>query len=424
MGTPKERQQQSEIELLRARLRSLRRAVDETEDLLNRYINAEQALRESEERFRLLVAAVKDYAIFMLDINGHILSWNSGAQRIKGYTVDEIIGKHFSIFYTPEDLQDGKPARELVIATKEGQYQEEGWRVRKDGTLFWAHVLITAVFDERDEIRGFAKVTRDMTERKRAEEERERLHQSEVQLERERAARTQAEVMLQLRDEFLMTTAHELRTPITTLLGYTELLKRRLDQGSLSVERMERPIQAVIEQALRLDRLTNTLLDMSWLEQGHVAITRRDVDLRDVLRRVIDSFTLLAEYHQLHLILPSSPLIVVGDELRIEQIFYNLLQNAVKYSPNRGAITIELCAEEQQALMRIIDRGIGIRSEDLPFLFDRFYRASNASTQQISGLGVGLYIVKELVTLHNGTIDVHSVPEQGTTFSVRLPLKS
>lgn len=424
MGTPKERQQQSEIELLRARLRSLRRAVDETEDLLNRYINAEQALRESEERFRLLVAAVKDYAIFMLDINGHILSWNSGAQRIKGYTVDEIIGKHFSIFYTPEDLQDGKPARELVIATKEGQYQEEGWRVRKDGTLFWAHVLITAVFDERDQIRGFAKVTRDMTERKRAEEERERLHQSEVQLERERAARTQAEVMLQLRDEFLMTTAHELRTPITTLLGYTELLKRRLDQGNLSVERMERPIQAVIEQALRLDRLTNTLLDMSWLEQGHVAITRRDVDLRDVLRRVIDSFTLLAEYHQLHLILPSSPLIVVGDELRIEQIFYNLLHNAVKYSPNRGAITIELCAEEQQALMRIIDRGIGIRSEDLPFLFDRFYRASNASTQQISGLGVGLYIVKELVTLHNGTIDVQSVPEQGTTFSVRLPLKS
>lgn len=391
---------------------------------MNRYINAEQALRESEERFRLLVAAVKDYAIFMLDINGNILSWNSGAQRIKGYTATEIIGKHFSIFYTPEDLQDGKPARELVIATKEGQYQEEGWRVRKDGTLFWAHVLITAVFDERDQIRGFAKVTRDMTERKRAEEERERLYQSEVQLERERAARSQAEVMLQLRDEFLMATAHELRTPITTLLGYTELLKRRLDQGNLSVERMERPIQAVIEQALRLDRLTNTLLDMSWLEQGHVALEYRDVDLCHILRRVIDSFTLLAEYHQLHLILPSSPLIVVGDELRIEQIFYNLLQNAVKYSPNRGAITIELCAEEQQALVRIIDSGIGIRSEDLPFLFDRFYRATNVSTQQISGLGIGLYIVKELVTLHSGTIDVQSVPEQGTTFSVRLPLKS
>lgn len=424
MGTPKERQQQSEIELLRARLRSLRRAVDETEDLLNRYINAEQALRESEERFRLLVAAVKDYAIFMLDINGNILSWNSGAQRIKGYSANEIIGKHFSTFYTPEDLEDGKPARELVIATAEGQYQEEGWRVRKDGTLFWAHVLITAVFDEHGKLRGFAKVTRDMTERKRAEEERERLYQSEVQLMQERAARQQAEVMLKLRDEFLMVTAHELRTPITTLLGYTELLKRRLDQGKVSAERMERPIQAVIEQAQRLDRLTNTLLDMSWLEQGHVAIQRHDVDLRDVMRRVIDSFTLLVEHHQLTLTLPSKPLIVTGDELRMEQIFYNLLQNAVKYSPNGGAITIELRAEEQQALVRITDSGIGIRSEDLPFLFDRFYRATNVSAQQISGLGIGLYIVKELVTIHGGTIDVQSVPEQGTTFSIRLPLKS
>lgn len=391
---------------------------------MNRYINAEQALRESEERFRLLVAAVKDYAIFMLDVNGHILSWNSGAQRIKGYTAEEIIGKHFSIFYTPEDLKDGKIARELKIATTEGQYQEEGWRVRKDGTLFWANVLITAVFDERNQIRGFAKVTRDMTERKRAEEERERLHQSEVQLERERAARTQAEVLLQIRDEFLMATAHELRTPITTLLGYTELLKRRLEQGNLSVDRMERPIQAVIEQAQRLDRLTTTLLDMSWLEQGHVEIQRREVDLRDVVGRVIDSFTLLAEHHQLHLIQPPEPLPIVGDELRLEQIFYNLLHNAVKYSPNGGAITIELCAEEQSALVRVTDSGIGIRSDDLPFLFDRFYRATNVSTQQISGLGIGLFIVKGLVSLHNGTIEVQSVPEQGTTFSIRFPLKS
>ena len=423
MGTPKERHQQTEIELLRARLRSLRRAVDETEDLLNRYINAEQALRESEERFRLLVAAVKDYAIFMLDINGNILSWNSGAQRIKGYTANEIIGKHFSIFYTEEDLQDGKPPRELVIATKEGQYQEEGWRVRKDGTLFWANVLITAVFDEQGKLRGFAKVTRDMTEQKKAEEERERLHESEVQLERERGARRQAELLLQVRDEFLMATAHELRTPITALVGYTELLKRRLDQGNLSIERIERPIQAVIEQAQRLERLTNTLLDMSWLEQGRVKLQRQTVDLRDVVRSVIDNFTLLAEHHQLNLILPPSPLIVDGDAQRLEQVFYNLLQNAVKYSPNGGSITIELCTKGAQALAQVTDSGIGIRADDLPFLFDRFYRATNVSTHQINGLGIGLYIVKELVTLHGGTIDVQSQPDRWTTFSVRLPLK-
>lgn len=424
MGTPKERYQQSEIELLRARLRSLRRAVDETEDLLNRYITAEQALRESEERFRLLVDAVKDYAIFMLDIDGRILSWNSGAQRIKGYTAAEIIGKHFSIFYTSEDKQDGKPARELVIATSEGQYQEEGWRVRKDGALFWAHVLITAVFDERGQLRGFGKVTRDMTERKKAEEERERLHESEVQLERERAARNQAETLLQVRDEFLIATAHELRTPITTLVGYTELLKRRLQQGNVSVERMERPIQAVIEQAQRLDRLTTMLLNLDWLQQGKAVIQRQAVDLRDIVVRVVDGFTPLADQHQLDLSLPSSPLIIEGDELRLEQVFYNLLQNAVKYSPNGGAITIELRAEGQQAQVRISDSGIGIRADDLPFLFDRFYRATNVLTQQISGLGIGLYIVKELLTLHNGTIDVQSLPDRGTTFIVRLPLKN
>src|SRR6266511_4638066 len=196
MTIPLNRDQQLDIELLRERLHALRHAVQEMgqpldgslaaeqaqpereelyrllseiDELLERSIPAEQALREREERYRLLVEEVQDYAIFMLDVTGHIMSWNAGAQRIKGYSADEIIGRHFSIFYPPEDIAAGKPGRELEIAVAEGRLEDEGWRVRKDGTRFWANVVITALFDEAGKLRGFGKVTRDMTERRAAE---------------------------------------------------------------------------------------------------------------------------------------------------------------------------------------------------------------------------------------------------------------
>src|SRR5215218_6303768 len=139
---------------------------------------AEEALRRNEERFRLLVEGVKDYAIFMLDPEGKVASWNEGAHRIKGYSQQEILGRHFSVFYPEEDLKRSKPERELEIAQEKGTYEEEGWRVRKDGTRFWASVSITALWDEAGGLRGFAKVTRDITERKRAEEEIQRLNET------------------------------------------------------------------------------------------------------------------------------------------------------------------------------------------------------------------------------------------------------
>src|ERR1044071_8661925 len=187
---------------------------------------AEERLRHSEEMFRLLVASVKDYAIFMLDTGGHIISWNAGAQRIKGYTAEEIIGKHFSIFYPQEDLDSGKPPRELEIATSTGVYEEEGWRLRKDGSRFWANVVITAVRDEHGTLRGFAKVTRDITERKRAEETQRALIEQGPRLEgedeRRRAEQSSrvAQEANRAKDEFLMTLSHELRTPMTAILGW------------------------------------------------------------------------------------------------------------------------------------------------------------------------------------------------------------
>src|ERR1051325_172817 len=192
---------------------------------------AEEALRHSEEMFRLLVASVKDYAIFMLDTGGHIVSWNAGAQRIKGYSADEIIGKHFSIFYPQADIESGKPPRELEVATATGVYEEEGWRLRKDGSRFWANVVITAVRDETGTLRGFAKVTRDITDRKRAEEtQRALIEQQKARLqaedERRRAEQSYrvAQEANRAKDEFLMTFSHELRTPMTAILGWARLL--------------------------------------------------------------------------------------------------------------------------------------------------------------------------------------------------------
>ncbi len=183
---------------------------------------AEKHLRESEERFRLLVESVKDYAIFMLDPAGRIISWNNGAERIKGYKADEIIGKHFSIFYTPEDIARAKPEKELRVAVEEGRVEDVGWRVRKDGTRFKADVIITAVWDESGGLRGYAKITRDITDQERAEAERSALLE----------ARVRADETNRAKDEFLMTLSHELRTPMTSIMGWA----RMLADGHLSPE--------------------------------------------------------------------------------------------------------------------------------------------------------------------------------------------
>jgi PAS domain S-box-containing protein len=380
-----------------------------------------EALSESEERFRLLVAGVKDYAIFMLDPEGRIVTWNAGAQQIKGYTEQEIIGQHFSVFYPPEDRD--RAATELRVAIAEGRYEEEGWRMRKDGSRFWANVVLTALFDEAGTLRGFAKVTRDMTERKQAEEQREQLRASEQQLERERQERAQMETVMRLRDEFLTITAHELRTPVTSLLGYAQLLQRRSEHSESSSDRILQPVRVVVEQAQRLDRLTATLLDMTRIEHGQLVLNRQAIDLPTAVAHAIEQLQVLAGQHTLSVTYPTEALVIEADQLRLEQIIYNLIQNAIRYSPAGGNITVRVRGEGDQAIVTITDQGIGIPVDDMPYVFDRFYRAENSIKQHMSGIGIGLYIVKELVALHHGTIDVQSVAGVGSTFTVTFPLK-
>jgi PAS domain S-box-containing protein len=383
---------------------------------------AQEALRLSEERFRLLVEGVRDYAIFMLDPIGHIVSWNSGAQMIKGYASQEIIGQHFSIFYPPEDVRDGKPERELGIAVAEGRYQEEGWRVRKDGSRFWANVLITALFDAHGQLQGFGKVTRDMTELKLAEEQRERLYERELQLLHEREARAQMEQVERMRDSFLTVLAHELRTPLTSLLGNAQVLLRRGQrEGDLS-ERGRHNMKVIVNQASRLNDMISLQLDISRLHTGQLQIQPAPLDIGALAQQVVEEFQTATTSQVLTYTGPDVRLMVAGDELRLIQVLQNLVQNAIKYSPGGGEVRIVVEPGDTTVRVAVSDTGIGIPQSALPHLFQRFYRASNVDERQISGLGIGLYVVKELVTLHGGTVDVVSEEGHGSTFSFRLPL--
>jgi len=449
MATPLDSHGQPDIELLRERLHALRHAIDATDqlldrsvpaeqvtrereehhllldqidELLSRYIAAEHALREREERYRLLVEGVRDYAIFMLDATGHIISWNAGAERIKGYTADEIIGCHFSIFYPAEDIQRHKPATELKIATQQGQYQEEGWRVRKDGSLFWANVLITALYDTNGQVRGFGKVTRDMTEQRRAAAEREQLREREAQLKLEQESRKQMEALVRMRDEFLTVASHELRTPLTALLGNAQLLKRHAQRATVFSERDRRSVDVIADQASRLNRMVLTLLDLSRLQMGQMTLQRAPLDLGALARRVVEEVRPTNTKHTIEYIGPDAPLMIDGDALRLEQVLQNLVQNAIKYSPAGGPVRVQVGGHADMVSVAVTDEGIGIPAASLSQLFQRFYRAANVDGRYISGLGIGLYVVKEIVSRHGGRIEVASVEGQGSTFTVWLPV--
>lgn len=382
----------------------------------------EQPLQQSDEQFRLLVAEVRDYAIFMLDTQGYVRSWNTGAQLIKGYSAYEIIGKHFSTFYPPEDVAGGKPERELQIARQEGVYREEGWRLRKDGSLFWASVVLTVLRDSDGIVCGFGKVTRDLTERRQAEEAQRQLREQELQIRYEQAARVQAEANTRLRDSFLNATAHELRTPVTSIMGYAQLLTRRFARGEFTLDRVEKPVRAIALQAQRLDRLTSMLLDVTRMEHGRLVLEHAPIDVRIGIERVVQEIQLISEHHTIVVGLPATPLMVEGDEIRFEQLIYNLVQNAVKYSPMGGVVSVTAGQEGAQALISVSDGGVGIPAEDVPHVFERFYRATNISHANINGLGLGLYLVKEFVERLGGTVELDSVMGQGTTFRVLLPL--
>ena len=409
------------ITALRDKAGRLRGFAKVTRDLTQRS-DHEEALRQSEEPFRLLVEGVKDYAIFMLDPNGYVMTWNPGAERIKGYRADEIIGQHFSKFYPPDVAAGGWPDHEIQVATETGHFVEEGWRVRKDGSRFWANVTITALRGEGGRLRGFAKLTQDLSERKRAEALEADGAQRQELLEAERAARISAQRTARLKDEFLATLSHELRTPLNSILGWTQILRM---QKVPKPEDLQRAVEVIERNTRAQAQLIDDLLDLSRIMAGRIRLDVQEVALIDVARGVIDSAEPIAQAKGVRLegILDPRTGVVSGDPGRLQQIFWNLLSNAVKFTPKGGRIQVLLRPMDSQIEFSVSDTGIGIAASFLPHVFDRFAQQDASTTRTHAGLGLGLAIAKQLVELHGGSVQAQSAGEgQGATFIVSLPL--
>lgn len=365
-----------------------------------------------EETFRLLVEAVTDYAIFLLGPDGRIRTWNLGAQRIKGYTAEEVIGQHFSIFYTPEERELGRPERNLADAARQGRVEDEGWRVRKDGSRFWADVVITRLLDRSGRLYGFGKVTRDLTERREAEA-RER------QLAAEQRAREASELALRARTRFLTIASHELKTPVASLQLSIEALIRAHRRGMLGEERLERSLARMASAGARLTTLVNELLDVSRLEASSVELDLQETDLTSLISEALEQFADTGHGDRLQLRAPARVL-VSADPVRLEQVVTNLIDNALKYSPPDSMVDVEVAEADGGAVLRVTDQGIGMDPDASGWLFEPFGRGAN--TAHVQGIGLGLYISRQIVENHGGRIEANSPgPGRGTAFTVWLP---
>ena len=391
---------------------------------------AEEQLRHSAEIFQLLVSSVRDYAIFMLDPEGHITTWNRGAQRIKQYEPDEIIGKHFSTFYPEEDVRDGKPERELEIARAKGSVEDEGWRVRKDGSRFWANVVITAVYDAERNLRGFAKVTRDITDRKIAEEtQRALLEQREARLQAEEERRRAedsyrvAQEANRAKDEFLMTLSHELRTPMTAILGWARMLPAMSPDDPMFHE----AIASIAGGAQLQARLIDDILDVSRIVSGKLRLSPETVDITRVIMNAVDAVSHTANARQIEIETSLSPALgmIVADATRIQQVIWNLLTNAVKFTPRQGRVTVSARRTASHLQITVQDSGEGIDARFLPHVFEPFRQAESPQTRVHGGLGLGLSIVRYIAEAHGGTVAAESEGRgKGSTFTVTLPVRA
>jgi PAS domain S-box-containing protein len=391
---------------------------------------AEEQLRQNSEVFQLLVSSVRDYAIFMLDPEGNIATWNSGAKAIKQYEPHEIIGRHFSTFYPEEDLRAGKPARELEIAKRDGSVEDEGWRVRKDGSRFWANVVITAVYDRHGELRGFAKVTRDITERKQAEEtQRALLEQREARLQAEEERRRAedsyrvAQEANRAKDEFLMTLSHELRTPMTAILGWSRMLPT-MDPAE---PMFQEAIESIAGGAQLQARLIDDILDVSRIVSGKLRLMPETVEVARLIRNAVDAVAPTADAKEILITNALAPDLgmIVADATRIQQVIWNLLSNAVKFTPKHGAVNVSARRTASHLQISVRDTGEGIDPRFLPHIFEPFRQAESPQTRVHGGLGLGLSIVRYIAEAHGGRVSAESEGRgKGSTFTVTLPVRT
>jgi PAS domain S-box-containing protein len=363
--------------------------------------------RPGDNYYRLLVESVTDYAIFMLDPDGKVATWNKGAFHVKGYEEAEVIGMPYERFFLPEDAAAGKPQRLLQRTLREGHAEDEGWRRRKDGSRFWALAVLTAIYDEAGQLVGFGKVTRDLTERKRAEE---------------LAARNlELQLANKLKSELVANMSHELRTPLNSIIGYAELVAAdpRVELDTVASKNLE----IVLRCSEQLLGLINEVLDLSKLEAGQTRAHVEPFDPRQTLEAAVAVNRPQADEKGLALALHVAPGVelVLGDEAKLRQIVINLVNNAVKYTEH-GEVKVSLApAGDERFQVEVVDTGPGIAPEHQELVFQEFHQVEAKATRKQGGTGLGLAISRRLATLLGGTLALASTPGQGSTFRLELP---
>ena len=368
-----------------------------------------ERLRESEERLRMLLDSVHDYAICMLAADGEIVSWNAGAQRLFGFQADEIVGRNYACFFPPIEREDGAPQAHLEEARLNGRHEIEGQRVRRGGSVFDAHALITPMLRAHGNHRGFSLVIRDITERRRLEDDLRRRAED-------------LEAANRAKEDFLATLSHELRTPLNAMLGWTRLLR----MGRLDPAATGRALETIERNAHIQEQLIADILDVSRIVTGKLRLNLRPVELSPIIDAAVDAVRPTAQAKGITLDCQIEATgAVLGDADRLQQVLWNLLSNAIKFTPRGGRVTISSGRVGANATIKVVDTGEGMGPEVLPFVFDRFRQGDGSATRLHGGLGLGLSIVRHIVELHGGQAQAWSDgPNRGATFQVQLPVRA
>lgn len=362
--------------------------------------------QELGERFALLVADVREYAIYLVSLDGQVRCWNPGAERLFGYALPEIIGQHFSRLFSPEDVRSGQPEHELKMAADSGHAESVRWQIRKDGTRLWCHATTTPLFDENKQVRSFARVMHDLTEGQAQDAQRKR---ADDLAEANRS-----------KEDFMALLSHELRNPLSPILS------------ALNVQRLVKTDDPILQQAgaiierqvKQMVRLVDDLLDVSRITKGKLRLDKQRVELRGIINSAAETVRPLldARKHEFSVSLPTEPIWVKADPARLEQVVVNLLNNAAKYTNSGGLVRLSVSAADGEATIKVRDNGLGMPPDMLPRVFDLFTQVDHTLSRSHGGLGVGLALVRTLVEMHEGRVQAYSAGlSHGSEFTVILP---
>ena len=364
--------------------------------------------REPQRFLAMLGAQLREHAIIFITPDARVGWWSPGAAHIFGYPAEEIVGAPYERLFVPEDVERGMPEYERALALRDDAAEDDRWHLRADGSRFWATGALIALKDLGGRHAGFGKILRDRTDIKE-------------QLETLRNRAAELEGLAHRKDVFIATLSHELRNPLAPLANAVQIIRFSSQLGG----EVEYAVKVIERQMAVLQRLVDDMLDLSRVGAGKVELQRRALSLGELLRQAVDATRASVEQHghALDLVLPHGEIRVEGDPERLHQVFVNLVNNAIKYTPRGGRIWVKATVEGEEAVARVEDNGEGIPKEMLPKIFELFTQVERTRPTAQAGLGIGLALVKNLVTLHGGSVTVRSEgPGKGSEFTVRLPL--